>query len=366
MNEKTVRPEIMNFDPYVPGLSIDEIRQRYGLDRVIKLASNENPLGASPLAQQAVARTAAMAFRYPQNGNPRLVEALAARLGVPADMVIAGVGSDETIDLIMRVKARPGRDNVLCYGGSFSMYRLTARLCGVEYRDVPRDQNHGLPLRALAGAADENTALVFVTTPDNPTGLAARRDQLAELAQALPRQALLVVDEAYIDFARPIEDYSCLPLVSDFGNVVVLRTFSKAYGLAGLRLGYAVMPDWLAEYIRRSRIPFSVGVVSEAAGLAALEDETFYRATLDLVWRGRDRMEQGLAALGCAVTPSQANFIMFAPPIPAATVFDELLKRGVIVRPLKSFGLPEHIRVNMGTDDENEVFLDAMKDVLGG
>jgi histidinol-phosphate aminotransferase len=366
MPSQRVRPEILDFTPYVPGLSEEEIKTRYGLEKVVKLASNENPIGPSPAVVEAVARAAAQVHRYPQNHSPRLCEAIGQAMGVAPERVVAGNGSDEIIDLLMRVVARPGQDNVLCYEHSFSMYGLTARLCGVDYREVPRGDNFRLPLESLAEAVDRNTAMVFVTSPDNPTGLAARAEELQVLSGVLPAGALLVVDEAYMDFTWPPEEYSMIGHAAELDNLVVLRTFSKAYGLAGQRLGYGVMPLWLAEHVRRARPPFTVNLLGEAAALAALGDDQHYSETLEVVFSGRELLQKRLAELGCEVWPSQANFVMFRPGKNAGEVCLELLKRGVIVRHLKSFGLPEHIRVNVGTRQETEFFLDTLKDVLHG
>ena len=364
MPRQRVRPEILGFKPYVPGLSIEEIQAKYGLSSVIKLASNENPLGVSPVVQQVLAKAAAQAFRYPQNHTPRLASAIAGAMGVPAEMVVAGNGSDEIIDLLLRVTCRPGVDNVLCYENSFSVYGLTANLCGVQYREVPRGEDYRLPLESLAEAADHNTALVFVTSPDNPTGLAAKAEELMVLSGVLPEGTLLVVDEAYMDFSWPPEEYSIMDQLVGLGNVVVLRTFSKAYGLAGLRLGYGVMPEWLADHMRRARLPFTVNLLAEEAGIAALEDDAFYSATLEAVFRGRELLLKRLPELHCLVWPSQANFVMFRPPLLAGVVCEALLRRGIIVRHLKSFGLTENIRVNVGTLAETEAFLKALEEIL--
>jgi len=366
MRDFSVRPEIRDFSPYTPGLTIERIKEMYGLDTVIKLASNENPLGASPVVQKAVARHAARVFRYPENHSPRLVEAIARAVGVPGECVVAGNGSDEIIDMLFRIRAVPGKSNVICYEHCFSMYRMCAKLAGVEYREVPRGEGFELPLDAMAGAADENTIMVFVTSPDNPTGQAASAEDLSVLAGVLPPDCLLVVDEAYIDFVWPPESYTPVQAFDRFENLVVLRTFSKAYGLAGLRVGYGIMPARVAAHMKNSRIPFTVNLLAEEAALAALDDDTFYNETLATVMRGREFFLKELPRIGCRVWPSQANFVMFEPPRPARQVFESLLERGIIVRPLASFGLGENIRVNVGTDVENRAFIAALAEVLDG
>lgn len=359
-----VRDDVREFTPYAPGLSMEEIKEKYGLTRVIKLASNENPLGASPLVKRVLSRKADMVFRYPRAGNPALTAALAAFHGVPVDCVVAGNGSDEIIDLLVRVTCRPGVDNVVAFAPCFSIYVQQTRLCGVELRQPPLGPDFAFDLPALAAACDANTSLVFLTNPDNPSGYAVPAEDIVELARSLPPKALLVVDEAYAEFAEPAERYSMLARFGACDNVVVLRTFSKLYGLAGLRLGFGVMPAWLADYLLRVRLPFSVNLLAEAAGLAALEDVDFVAASLATVRRGRALLVDKLTGLGCRVYPSQANFLMFRPPHPAAAMFEGLLARGIIVRALRSYGLPELLRVSIGNDDENEAFLAAFKDIL--
>ncbi|HML55323.1 MAG TPA: histidinol-phosphate transaminase [Solidesulfovibrio magneticus] len=359
-----VREEVRGFTPYAPGLSMEEIKEKYGLSRVIKLASNENPLGASPLVKRVLARKADTVFRYPRAGNPALTAALAARHGVPRQCVVAGNGSDEIIDLLVRVTCRPGRDNVVAFDPCFSIYVQQTRLCGVTLRQARLGDDFAFDLDALAGACDDDTALVFLTNPDNPSGYAVPADDILALARAIPKRALLVVDEAYAEFAEPEAVYSTMARFNETDNVVVLRTFSKLYGLAGLRLGFGVLPPEIADYLLRVRLPFSVNLLAEAAGLAALEDVDFVAASLEAVRSGRTLLTEKLSAMGCNVFPSQANFLMFTPPLPAADIFEGLLKRGVIARALKSYGLPHMLRVSIGNDEENEAFLAAMKDII--
>ena len=360
----SVRPEVEAFTPYTPGLSIDEIQERYGLSHVIKMASNENPLGVSPQVRAAIERHAAKAFRYPQGGNPRLVAALARHHGFDPARVVVGNGSDELIDLLIRARAVPGRHNVATFTPCFKIYALQSHLCGVELRQAKLRENFSFDSEALLGLVDAETALVFVTTPDNPSGYCPPAAEIAKLARALPATCLLVVDEAYMDFADDESAYSLLPELDGFPNVTVLRTFSKSFGLAGLRLGYALLPARLADYLWRIRLPFSVNILAEEAGLAALRDTAFREESLRVVRQGRETLSQGLRGLGCQVWPSQANFIMFRPPAgspPAREIFEKLLCMGIIIRPLTSYGLPDLLRVSMGTEEENMRFLSACK-----
>jgi histidinol-phosphate aminotransferase len=363
----SVRPEVAAFTPYTPGLSIDEIQARYGLSHVIKMASNENPLGASPQVCAAIARHAARAFRYPQGGNPRLVAALARHHGLDPARVIVGNGSDELIDLLIRARAVPGRHNVVTFRPCFSMYALQSRFCGVELRQAPLREDFSFDYEALLGLVDADTVLVFVTTPDNPSGYCPPAADLAQLARALPEACLLVLDEAYMDFADDERAHSLLPELEGFSNTAVLRTFSKSFGLAGLRLGYALLPPQLAGYLWRVRLPFSVNTLAEEAGLAALRDTVFREESLRVVRKGRETLSRGLGELGCRVWPSQANFIMFRPPAgspPAPELFEQLLRKGIIIRPLASYGLPDLLRVSMGTEEENLHFLKACNELL--
>ncbi len=363
-----VRPEVQAFEPYSPGLSIDEIRARFGLDRVVKMASNENPLGASPLVQQRIAARAGLAFRYAQTGNPRLVAALAAFHGMDPGHFVPGNGSDEIIDLLVRICPTPGRHNVVASKPSFSMYGLQSRLCGVEFRQVPLREDFSFDWQSLLAAVDTQTALVFITTPDNPSGYCPPVSDVEAFARALPPSCLLVVDEAYMDFCGDEAAHSLLPRFTEFSNLVILRTFSKSFGLAGLRLGYGILPLPLAAHMRNVHPPFSVNILAEEAGLAALEDTVFRQETLAAVAEGRAFIKQALEALGCRVFPSQANFLMFQ--LPAASsrtakeVFEALLARGVIIRPLSSYGMPRHLRVSMGSADENHLFVTLLREVL--
>lgn len=370
MSQISVRQEILALKAYVPGLSIAEIQQKYNLAQVIKMASNENPLGMPPLAREAVQRHAAMGFRYPQGGNPRLVEALAKRHDLDPRRVVVGNGSDEIIDLLIRILAEPGVHNLVCFEPCFSIYPIQGRICGIEVRRHPLNTDFSFDFDGLLSKVDANTRLVFVTTPDNPSGYCPPRDAVARLAARLAEIApacLLVVDEAYMDFAESEPDSSLLASGELPENTAFMRTFSKSFGLAGMRVGYGILPPSLAEYCWRARLPFSVNILAEEAALAALEDTTFYSLTMQTVRQGRNALTVGLTALGCAVWPSAANFILFSLPentLAPQDCFEDLLRRGIIIRPLNSYNLPGHLRVSIGNEEENRVFLLAMDEIL--
>lgn len=361
-----VRPEVAEFEAYEPGLSMEEIRLRYGLERVIKLASNENSLGVPPSARKAMLAALDRSFRYPQAGNPRLVRALAARYHVGPERIFVGNGSDEVIDLLFRVRAVPGVHNAVAFSPCFGLYVTQAKMAGVELRRAPLKDDFDFDFAAMLKLVDENTTLVFVTSPDNPSGRLASPELLEELSGALPSSCLLVVDEAYMEFAD--EGQSLLSRLERLPNVVLMRTFSKIYGLAGLRIGYAILPAVLADYLWRVRLPFSLNVLAEEAALAALADDEFRRESLRVAREGRELISRELRDMGCTVIPSQSNFIMFSPPagtVSAKDLHTRLLERGMIIRGLGAYRLPDWLRVTVGQKDENLFFISLCREILG-
>ncbi len=360
-----LRPEILEFAPYKPGMSMDEVRERYGLSSIIKLASNENPLGISPVVQETIERYSSLGFRYPRSMNPELVEVLSHRLGVERGMVVVGNGSDELIDLLIRVCTVPYTHTVMVFEPSFSIYRLQARFHGAKVRYVRLNEDFSFNLKGMLDAITEDVRLIFITNPDNPSGFALPSREIERFLKQLPSNVLLVVDEAYVECTGEEDRYSCISLVSAYENIAVLRTFSKVYGLAGLRVGYGILPLWLADALYRVRLPFSVNVIAEKAAISALEDEYFFSTTLKTIVEGRRYISTALSSLGCKVYPSLANFVMFRPVLEARYVFEELLKRGIIIRPLESYGLEEYLRVSVGRRDENLLFIEVLEEILG-
>jgi len=364
MSRSLIRRQLLDFDPYSPGLSVEEVKERYGLSSVIKLASNENPLGVSPKVLETMEKQLKGVHRYPQAGSPRLRQALAAYHGIPEGRIVAGNGSDEIIDLLIRATVEPGRDHVLAFHPCFNIYRLQSKLCNVAFRQIALRNDFTFPMQALLDAVNDATAIVFLTTPDNPSGFSPPVEEVLDLHHRLPEDCLLVVDEAYMDFAVPQERYSILSLAGSVPNLVVLRTFSKLYGLAGLRLGYGVMPERLADTLLSVKLPFSVNVLAEAAGIAALTDDAFRSETIRTVVRGREMLTHVLVEMGFLVYPSQANFILVKPPMSAPELFEKLLRLGIIVRPLSSYGLADHLRVSIGNVAENKELVTAMRTIL--
>jgi len=262
------------------------------------------------------------------------------------------------------VAVEPGRDHVLAFHPCFNIYRLQSKLCNVAFRQIALRNDFTFPMQALLDAVNDTTAIVFLTVPDNPSGFAPPVEEVLDLHHRLPADCLLVVDEAYMDFAVPQERYSILSLAGSVPNLVVLRTFSKLYGLAGLRLGYGVMPERLADTLLRVKLPFSVNVLAEAAGIAALGDEAFRSETIRTVVRGREMLTHELVEMGFLVYPSQANFILVKPPMSAPELFERLLGLGIIVRPLSSYGLTDHLRISIGNAEENKELVTAMRTIL--
>jgi histidinol-phosphate aminotransferase len=238
----------------------------------------------------------------------------------------------------------------------------------VEFREVPLREDFSFDWQKLRAAVDHKTALVFVTTPDNPSGYCPPVAEIKSFAASLPPSCLLVVDEAYMDFSQDESAFSPLPCFAEFANLIILRTFSKSYGLAGIRLGYGIMPVFLADRLRSVHMPFSINILAEAAGIAALEDKAFHQATLQVVREVRSFLIKELGAMQCRVFPSEANFLMFQAPEScgksARQIFEELLSKGLIIRPLNSYGLPEYLRVSIGTPAENRLFLTLLRGIL--
>lgn len=360
-----VPPHIETLTPYVPGKPIEETERELGITGVIKLASNENPLGPSPRAVAAVAEALGKLHLYPDASCFYLKRSLAERLGVAPEQVVPGSGSNEVIELLIRTFMGADDEAVLCQG-SFLMYKVALHAHGRRFVEAPMRSGH-YDLEAMADRVGEKSRLLFVANPDNPTGTWVRRpafERFLDRVREKNAQTLVVMDEAYFEYVADPDYPDTLSYLPRWPNLVALRTFSKAYGLAGLRLGYGVMSRTLAGYLNRTRMPFNVSSLAQVAGIAALDDEAHVRKTREVNAEGLSFLGRALSGLGVSALPSQANFLFVDLKRPSGPVFDAMLRRGVIVRPVPNYGFPNAVRITVGSRAENERMLSALSEVL--
>ncbi len=359
---KRVRKAVNKLRPYVPGKPIEEVQRELGLKEVIKLASNENPIGPSPKAIEAAMRVLIEIHRYPDDSYYRLRHKLASVYNVPPDWVLLGRGSDEILLHIVQTFIEPG-DEVVFSTPSFVMYDILSTLMDATCVKVPlRDYIHDVA--GLLEAINERTKVVFIDNPNNPTGTILRERSVRALLDELPEGVIVVLDEAYAEFVESPDYPKSLDYVREGYPVIVLRTFSKAYGLAGLRVGYGFARPEITHHLFKVREPFNVSSVAAAAAEAALDDSEFLNRVRKTVWTSKRLMYRGLEHLGLQYIPTEANFVLINVNRPAKELADALLRKGIIVRPCEPFGLPTHLRVDIGTPEIVEFFLSALKDVL--
>lgn len=346
---------------YEPGKPIEETARELGLDaeQIVKLASNENPLGPSPLARQAMAEAAQEMHIYPDGGGVRLRSALAEKHGLAMENIVLGNGSNEIIELLCH--SFLNRDaSLIAAEHAFVVYKLMATLFGADYVEVP-DPNFIHDLDAMAAAVTEKTRLVFVANPNNPTGTLVGQEAIDRFLDKLPEHVIAVFDEAYFEFLDDAPD--TVKYVKEGRNVVVMRTFSKAQGLAGLRIGYGMAPAHLAGILQKARQPFNTNELAQMAALASIADTSHVEATVTNNREGRELFEKTFAEMGLEYVPSHANFVLVKVG-DGDRVFGEMLKKGVIVRAMRGYKLPEWVRISVGTPAENERCLTVLREVL--
>ncbi len=360
-----MRPNVLKMIPYSPGKPIEEVRRELGLEQIIKLASNENPLGPSPKALLAIQSALSDLNLYPDGAAFALKHAISQKFGIPATNLVVGNGSEELIAVLGSIFLGGENDEVVAATPSFVRYEAAARLANCRLVNVPLDSalRHDLP--AMAKAVTLNTKLIFIANPNNPTGTVVTKREFDAFMSDMPDGITVVLDEAYFEFAQDAPDaLSSLPYVLAGKNVVGLRTFSKAYGLAGIRVGYGFVPSWMEDPINRARLTFNVNSLAQAAGIAALDDEGHLRRTVTNNVRGLEILTRGLEAEGATVTRSYTNFLFADIHRPCRPVFEALLKKGVIVRPGDIFGTPTHLRITVGTEEENATFVEEFRSVI--
>jgi histidinol-phosphate aminotransferase len=355
---------VQRLSPYVPGKPVDELAREYGLAEsdIVKLASNENPRGPSAKVQKAIAAAAAGVTRYPDGNGFALKKALATRYGVTLDQVVLGNGSNDILELATQAFLRPG-DEAVYSQHAFAVYPLATQARGGKGIAVPaRELGHDLP--AMRAALTPRTRIVFVANPNNPTGTWLEPAAVRAFITSIPGDVLVVLDEAYNEYLKPEQRANTAAWLAEFPNLLISRTFSKAYGLAGLRVGYGLADAAVADMLNRVRQPFNVNSIAQAAAIAALADTEYVEESARLNRAGLAQLMQGLDALGVAYVPSHGNFLL-ARVGEAARVYEALLRQGVIVRPVANYGLPEHLRISVGLPAENQRFLAALRSALG-
>jgi len=359
------QPGVQQLSPYVPGKPVDELARELDLDPagIVKLASNENPLGPSPKALEAIQAELAELTRYPDGNGFELKSRLAARCGVQINQVTLGNGSNDILDLVARAYLAPGLNAVFSQY-AFAVYPIATQAVGAAGRVVPAKE-HGHDLEAMLAAIDPNTRVVFIANPNNPTGTWFGPDALERFLARVPSHVLVVLDEAYIEYAEGGELPDGLQYLSRYDNLLVSRTFSKAYGLASLRVGYALSSAQIADVLNRVRQPFNVNSLALAAACAALDDADYLAKSRQLNDAGMAQLEAGLRELGLSWIASKGNFIAVDFARDTAAINQALLRTGVIVRPVAGYGMPNFLRVSIGLPAENARFLEALAGVLG-
>jgi len=361
-----VQPQILGIHPYIPGKPVSELQRELGLSYISKLASNENPLGASPKVLTAVQTALKDIARYPDGSAFELKKTLSNFLGVKTEQLAIGNGSNELLELVARAFAGAG-DEVIYSQYGFAVYPISAQGVGATGVEVPAvDWGHDLV--AMLAAITDKTKLIYIANPNNPTGTLLTRIQWEAFISQVPKEVVVVLDEAYIEYAKSFDDNNQYPdgcdYLSQYPNLLISRTFSKAYGLASLRVGYLVGGGEIVQYINQLRAPFNVNHFAQVAACSALSDQEFVEKSIVLNQQGMRQIKSALASLNIDYIPSVGNFICIDLGDKALEMNQKLLKEGVIVRPLANYGLTQFLRVSIGTQVENQHFIDALKVVL--
>lgn len=367
--EALAAPGVRALTPYAPGKPIAELEREYGISDIIKLASNENPLGPSPLALEAARTALADIALYPDGAGFELKAALARKHDVAANCITLGNGSNDVLDLVARAFLMPGSEAVYDEH-AFAVYPIATQAVGATGRvakahDGSRGPRYGHDLAELRAAVNANTRVVFIANPNNPTGTWVPSAQLEAFIRDLPEQVIVVVDEAYSEYVGEADYPDATRWLERYPNLIVTRTFSKAYALAGLRAGYALSHPTVADLLNRVRQPFNLNCIAQAAARAALDDTVHLAAAVRVNREGMRMLTGACAGLSLDYIPSVGNFLCINVGRPGAAVYEGLLRAGVIVRPVANYGLPNHLRVTIGTAEQNARFITALTRVLG-
>lgn len=361
-----IRPNVLGMSPYVQGKPIEEVKRELGLTRVVKLASNENPFGPSPKAIEAVREAASTMHMYPDGSGFELKQAISTKFDIPANQVFTGNGSDELIHLLGLLTLDSPEDELMMGEPGFARYDASAHLAPARLVKIPVDKNLVHDLDAMADAVNEHTRIIYIANPNNPTGTVVRKDAMDRFLDQVPTSVVVVLDEAYFEFAADLPEFpdSLQYVKSGRENIVGLRTFSKAQGLAGIRVGYGFASPQIVDAINRAREPFNVNRLAQIAGIAALHDDEHVRRTVEHNRRGLDQLAAVFREVGAEPYESFANFIYADFHRPSRPIYQALLERGVITRPGDLLGNPTCLRVSIGTQEEIDIFVEEMRQVV--
>ncbi|MEZ5505200.1 MAG: histidinol-phosphate transaminase [Gammaproteobacteria bacterium] len=354
---------VQKLTPYVPGKPVEELERELGISNIIKLASNENPLGPSPKVLAALDKVKADLTRYPDGNGFTLKQALARHLGVALETITLGNGSNDVLEIIARAYLSPG-DDAIYSQYAFAVYPISVQAVGATAVVTPAI-NYGHDLQAMAAAVTPKTKLIFIANPNNPTGTWFGKTEWEAFMASVPENVLVVLDEAYIEYVDDSDALDGLNYVSRYPNLIVSRTFSKAYGLAGLRIGYCISHPQVANILNRVRQPFNVDSFALAAATAVLDDADYLQRSRQINREGMQQLVQGFNKLGLDYIPSAGNFITVHFDREAGPLYQALLREGVIVRPVANYGMPTSLRISIGLPAENARFLQALEKVLG-
>ena len=355
-------PGVQGLSPYRPGKPIEELEREYGVKNVVKLASNENPLGPSPRALSAARAALSDINRYPDGNGFVLKNALARKLGIQPERITIGNGSNDILELLARAFVQP-ENEVVFSEHAFAVYPIVTRAVGAT-AVVTKARDWGHDLAAMRAAVNAHTRLVFIANPNNPTGTWLRAGELESFVRDMPPHVLVAVDEAYFEYVNEAEYPDTVAWTGKYPNLVTTRTFSKAYGLAGLRAGYGVSSPEVADILNRVRQPFNANSLALAAAAAALEDEAHVTRAVRLNREGMRQLTRAITELGLGYIPSVGNFVCVDFGRPAMPIHERLLREGVIVRPVANYGMPDYLRVTVGLPEENERFIAALEKVI--
>ncbi len=358
----SIPDHILSIKPYSPGKPLEELEREYGIGNSIKLASNENPLGPSPMAAEAIRCAIEKLNRYPDGSGHDLIKRISEKLEVRPENIVLGNGSDEIIGMLARLFLQPG-DEAILPQPSFLMYDIMVRCSGAASVYIPL-KSLSIDLDGIKERITPKTRMVFVCNPNNPTGTVVSKKDFESFLKDIPQRVIIVVDEAYIEFVRDENFLDSVNYLDSDRALITLRTFSKAYGLAGLRIGYGIMPEEITGLLNRVRQPFNASLLAQIGACAALEDEVFLKKTINMVHEGLDFLHNALDRLGIEYFPTQANFFLIDVKKDADEVFENMLRQGVIIRSMRSYGYPEYIRVNVGLAEENVRFIKAIEKVI--